>query len=164
MTSEVSSFKITLEDQSATEAFGTSLAEIANPQDILLLNGNLGSGKSIIARAFIRAYCQTNEEIPSPTFTLLQTYDSGPFTVFHFDLYRVNTVEETFELGIEEAFGDGISLIEWPDRLGGQLPNDRLEINIVVGKKLTSREVILKGYGYWTDRLKHSFGNKLINV
>ena len=164
MNSEDASFRITLEDQSATEAFGTRLAEIAYPKDIFLLNGNLGSGKSIIARAFIRTYCQTNEEIPSPTFTLLQTYDSGPFAVFHFDLYRLNTVEETFELGIEEAFDDGISLVEWPDRLGGQLPNDRLEINIMVGRELTSREIILKGYGYWTDRLKHSFGNKLINV
>ena len=160
MTAYDSRFDIELVDHFATENLGTSLAKIADSRDVFLLNGDLGSGKSVLARAFIRAYCQTNEDIPSPTFNLVQTYHSGAFTVYHFDLYRLNSLAEI----LEEAFSDGISLIEWPDRLGDQLPENRLVIHIMAGNELTSRKVLLTGYGCWKIRLIHSFENGTINL
>ena len=130
----------------------------------VILIGNLGTGKSVLARAFIRAYCQTDEDIPSPTFNLVQNYDMGAAPVFHFDLYRLKSEEEVWELGVEEAFADGISLIEWPERLGNWLPINRLEILIMPGNEEKSRKIRLTGFGNWSTRVAENFGSGTKNA
>ncbi|MEK9726225.1 MAG: tRNA (adenosine(37)-N6)-threonylcarbamoyltransferase complex ATPase subunit type 1 TsaE, partial [Rhodospirillaceae bacterium] len=120
--------EIALADEAATEALGRWLAAVAAPGDVIALAGDLGSGKTVLARAVVRAYCDTpGEEVPSPTFTLVQSYEGGAAPVHHFDLYRLEDPDEALELGIEEAFADGVTLIEWPDRLGPWLPAERLD-------------------------------------
>ncbi len=120
--------RLDLPDQSATEALAARLAREARPPEIYALGGPLGAGKTTFARAFVRACGAPDMEVPSPTFTLVQTYDTPVGPLFHFDLFRIRTPEEAFELGIEDAFAEAISLIEWPERLGDLLPRDRLDV------------------------------------
>ncbi|MFD1381147.1 tRNA (adenosine(37)-N6)-threonylcarbamoyltransferase complex ATPase subunit type 1 TsaE [Fodinicurvata halophila] len=125
---------------------------------MILLSGDLGAGKSVFARAFINALPGPQEEVPSPTFTLVQTYQRGAQEVWHFDLYRLESPEEAWELGFEEALADGISLIEWPERLGGELPSSRLEIEIRYKTPQDSREARLTPVGTWCGRLAEQRG------
>ena len=157
-------FKYILANEAETEALGASLAEIAIAGDIIALKGTLGSGKSVLARAFIRKYLKTTETVPSPTFTLVQTYDMGLVPVYHFDLYRIINSEETIELGIEEAFSDGISLIEWPERLESYLPKNHLEIWLRVNNKDSIRNIQLAGPDSWQTRLNNLFSEEPENV
>ena len=108
---------IDLPDENATAALAARLAAVVRPGDIIALKGELGAGKTSFARAFIRAR-GGDETVPSPSFTLVQTYDLPGGTVWHFDLYRLRAAEEAWELGVEEAFHDGIALIEWPGGSG----------------------------------------------
>ena len=101
----------------------------------------------------IRAALGRKEEVPSPTFTLVQTYPFGGGEIWHVDLYRLSLPEEVLELGLEEAFADAISLVEWPDRLGDLLPADRLQIAFVYGAAPDTRHIHLNGHGRWRDRL-----------
>jgi tRNA threonylcarbamoyladenosine biosynthesis protein TsaE len=117
-----------LPDEAATLALGARLASSAQPGDVIALRGALGAGKTTLARGFVRALLGAATEVPSPTFTLVQTYETAKGLVWHFDLYRLEDPEEAWELGIEDAFADGISLIEWPERLGALLPPRRREI------------------------------------
>src|SRR6266700_1981101 len=112
---------IDLPDEAATAALAARIASLARPGDVIALKGELGAGKTSFARAFIRAR-NGREAVPSPTFTLVQTYELPGGAVWHFDLYRLHSPEEAWELGIEEAFHAGIALIEWPERLGSLLP------------------------------------------
>ncbi len=97
--------------------------------DVVLLHGDLGMGKSVFSRAVIRAlYGDDALEVPSPTFTLVQTYDAPVGCVWHFDLYRLSDPDEVYELGWEEAITDGILLVEWPERLGGLIPRKHYEV------------------------------------
>ncbi len=105
-------------------------AEKAKKGDIFALYGTLGMGKSVFARAFIQSLCDV-EDVPSPTFTLVQTYSSSKGEIYHFDLYRLKHPDEVFELGFEDAVHSGISLIEWPENAGCWLPKDVIKINIV---------------------------------
>ena len=164
MTRNKCSFKYILANKAETEALGASLAKIAAPGDIIALKGTLGSGKSVLARAFIRKYSKPAENIPSPTFTLVQSYDMGFVPVYHFDLYRIINPEETIELGIEEAFSDGISLIEWPERLGSYLPKDHLEIWLRVNNKDSTRNIRLAGSKSWQPRLHNLFSEETPNA
>jgi tRNA threonylcarbamoyl adenosine modification protein YjeE len=98
---------------------------------ILCLSGPLGAGKSVFARALIRAlHNDPNLNVPSPTFTLIQTYDTDNFPINHFDLYRLEDPEEIYELGWEDAISEGITIVEWPERLAGMIPARRLDITI----------------------------------
>lgn len=107
-----------------TISLATDFAQKLTRGDVILLDGDLGAGKSVFARAVIRALVGDEAlEVPSPTFTLVQTYDSPRGELYHFDLYRLNDPEDIFELGWEEAL-TGISLVEWPDRLGGYRPKN----------------------------------------
>src|SRR5262245_3241580 len=117
-----------LGDEGATVRLARRVAAIARAGDVIALSGGLGVGKTRFARAFIDALQGDGDEVPSPTFTLVQTYDSPAGTIWHFDLYRLNRPEEAYELGIEEALTDGIVLIEWPERLTNLLPPERLDI------------------------------------
>src|SRR5690349_8824402 len=105
------------------------IAFSARPGDLIALKGDLGAGKTTLARAIIHAMgCDAREEIPSPTFTLVQTYATRRMPVAHLDLYRLNGSSELDELGLDHALRQGVALIEWPERAAGALPGNRLEI------------------------------------
>jgi tRNA threonylcarbamoyladenosine biosynthesis protein TsaE len=117
-----------LPDEAATARAAAELAARLRPGDVVALRGDLGAGKTAFARAAIRALVGDAEaEVPSPTFTLVQTYEAPAGTVWHFDLYRLTDPAEVWELGWEEAAAGGIVLVEWPERLGGLLPPRRIE-------------------------------------
>ena len=116
-------FSMSLTDEAATEQLGATLAQRLRPRDVVALIGGLGAGKTTLARAILRA--ASGDEtlvVPSPTFTLVEVYDTHRGTFWHFDLYRLEQPEQVFELGWEEALAEGIVLIEWPERLGSLLP------------------------------------------
>jgi tRNA threonylcarbamoyladenosine biosynthesis protein TsaE len=151
---------VSLPDPAATQAFAARLARIVQPGDVIALIGDLGMGKTAFARGFVNALATLHglpeEEVPSPTFTLVQTYPLPDFTVYHIDLYRLEDPAEALELGIEDAFADDVSLIEWPDRLGPLLPADRLDICFLPGETGDAREVQIIVHGEqrsWLDRL-----------
>jgi tRNA threonylcarbamoyladenosine biosynthesis protein TsaE len=145
---------IELADEAATALLAARLAGRARQGDVLALAGELGAGKTAFARAFIRARGSGTEEVPSPTFTLVEEYAfPGRPPVFHFDLYRLETPAEAVELGIEEAFADGITLIEWPERLGPLLPAERLELRLEPGARPEQRIATLTPSPGWADRL-----------
>ena len=112
-----------------TVRLGQNLSSIAKKGDVFALYGTLGMGKSVFSRAFIKSLTSANE-VPSPTFTLVQVYEAKDFDIYHFDLYRLKSPEEIFEIGMEEALYDGVCLIEWPEKMQGYLPKNifRLEI------------------------------------
>ncbi|MGX9966614.1 tRNA (adenosine(37)-N6)-threonylcarbamoyltransferase complex ATPase subunit type 1 TsaE [Roseomonas sp. F4] len=140
-----------LDDEAATVALAAKLAARARPGDAILLEGPLGAGKSALARAFLRAACgDPGLEVPSPTFTLVQSYDLPAGPAFHFDLWRLEGPEGLDELGWEEA-REGICLIEWPDRLGALRPEDALAITLAPGATENARVATLTG---WDGRLE----------
>lgn len=152
-----------LVDEAATAALAARLAAGAQPGDVLALRGDLGVGKSSFARAYIGALespagPDADEDMPSPTFTLVQTYDRLPAPVWHFDLYRLDYPEEVYELGIEEALAEGILLIEWPDRLGRLLPAGRLDLALAFGAGPDRRSATLHGSAAWRARLSRLDG------
>jgi tRNA threonylcarbamoyladenosine biosynthesis protein TsaE len=142
-----------LHDEVATANLAAKIAGLAKPGDIIALKGDLGVGKTAFARAFISARCSQQEEVPSPTFTLVQIYEVSPASVWHFDLYRLRTPEDAWELGIEDAFSSGISLVEWPERLGPLLPDRRLEITFEFGDRPSARRASLDPGTSWRTRL-----------
>ncbi len=110
------------------------LAKEIRENDVIALHGNLGMGKSVFARALIRACTDDPElDVPSPTFTLVQLYDTPKGQIAHFDLYRLEDPEEIFDIGWEDALSTGITIIEWPDRLGPYLPRERVDIHLQAG-------------------------------
>lgn len=112
-----------------TEQLGRQLARFARKGDCFALYGTLGMGKSVLSRAFVQELTAA-DEVPSPTFTLVQTYPAPDFEIYHFDLYRLKSAEEIFELGMEEALYEGVCLIEWPEKMGAYLPRKAFRINI----------------------------------
>jgi tRNA threonylcarbamoyladenosine biosynthesis protein TsaE len=144
---------LTLPDESATAALAARLAARAVRGDVIALAGPLGSGKTSFARAFVRARLGAAQEVPSPTFTLVQVYGEDGPAIWHFDLFRLAAPEEAWELGIEEAFADGISLIEWPERLGPLLPDERLEIGLSFAARVQARTATLAASAAWAARL-----------
>jgi len=144
---------IDLPDEKATAALATALAARARRGDVIGLSGPLGSGKTTFARHFIGARIGAGD-VPSPTFTLVETYQpaSGP-AIWHFDLYRIETPEDAYELGIEDAFADGIALIEWPEHLGGLMPHEHLDIALGLGERETARIATLAPSASWVARI-----------
>ena len=140
-----------LSSEQDTRDLAACLALLARRGDVIALEGDLGVGKTVFARAFVTAL-GGGEEVPSPTFTLVQSYDGTSGPIHHFDLYRLASPEDTFELGLEELLPDGISLIEWPDRLGPYMPEDYLTIRIIENSS-TGRVVEAVGAGDWVHRL-----------
>ncbi len=141
------------EDESRTRALAAAIAGLAEAGDVIALKGELGSGKTVFARAFIAALGGLGE-VPSPTFTLVQIYDLAAARVFHFDLYRLEKPEDALELDIDDAFADGISLIEWPEKLGGLLPGDHLLVALSYGETEMRRHCHVSGPESWTERLE----------
>ena len=124
-----------------TKAIALRIKENLQNGDIVLLKGEIGAGKSHFARSLIQAAMDKVEDVPSPTFTLVQTYDTVVGSIWHADLYRLSDQSEVFELGLIDAFGNDIVLIEWPDRLGYLEPQDALTIELVILEN-DKREVI----------------------
>ena len=145
--------EIALADRDATRRLARRLARLARPGDVIGLGGGLGTGKTTLARDFIHALAGAPCEVPSPTFTLAQTYEVGAVTVWHFDLFRLTRPEEVYELGFEDALAGGITLIEWPERLGALLPADRLDITLGQGAAPDSRHARVTAGGAWAGRL-----------
>lgn len=123
-----SPFSLFLADDAATTALGAALAKRAGPGTVILLAGPIGAGKTHLSRAFIRARMGEDIDVPSPTFTLVQTYEDAAGDVWHADLYRLGHTDEVIELGLEAAFDSAICLVEWPDRLGPLIPTGALHL------------------------------------
>jgi tRNA threonylcarbamoyladenosine biosynthesis protein TsaE len=153
-----------LADEAATASLAAAIARAARPGDVIALSGDLGAGKTSFARAFIRALGRGDEDVPSPTFTLVQTYELPTATVWHFDLYRLERPDDVLELGFEDAAAEGsIVLVEWPDRAGGLLPRDRLDLSLTTAAAAaggdpaaTLRRATLAAHSpAWQERLEH---------
>lgn len=115
-------FSTLLHSEAETKDLARKLALCLHPGDVLLLEGPIGAGKSLFARALIQQLLPHPEDIPSPTFTLVQTYAADAFEIWHADLYRLTGPDEVVELGLTEAFEDAVCIVEWPDRLGDLRP------------------------------------------
>jgi len=139
-----------LPDEVATIRFGRALAVRMERGDALCLSGGLGAGKTSLARAVIRTLTRPDEEAPSPTFTLVQSYDGGDLPLAHFDLYRLDSAAEAFELGLDEALDIGAAIIEWPERLGPQRPPDRLDVELTFEGE--GRRARWTPHGSWIGR------------
>lgn len=142
-------FDIPLADETATARLGAAIAAPLCAGDVVALSGPLGAGKTTLARAIIAALTGRGEA-PSPTFTLAETYETDDFTLWHFDLYRLEKAEEVWELGFEEAL-EGVSLIEWPERIERMLPAETLLIRLSMDGP--ARRALVRGAGRWADRL-----------
>lgn len=151
-TTALDSREIALPDAAATLALGRRLGEALGPGDVICLSGNLGAGKSTLARGAIEAWTGQAEEAPSPTYTLVQTYEGEKGELWHVDLYRLKRPDDAWELGLEDAFAEAACLIEWPERLEGQLPRNRLDI--ALAPQGEGRSAALTAHGAWRTRLE----------
>ena len=145
---------IELADEAATQVLGRAIARALRPGEAVCLTGPLGAGKSTLARALVRALTTPDEDVPSPTFTLVQFYEGARLNVAHFDLYRLSSPDEAYEIGLDEALDDGAAVIEWPERLEGRLPPDRLDVGIEFceGPDGERRQARLTPRGAWEGR------------
>lgn len=141
---------ITLAGPEDTARFGAAIAALLQPGDAVLLFGPLGAGKSTLARGLVRALTTADEDVPSPTFTLVQSYDGASFPIAHFDLYRLKGAGEVFELGLDEALDTGVAVIEWPERLSEPPSPDRLEVRLL--RDGEGRRAKLARFGSWIGR------------
>jgi len=144
-----------LADEDGTIRLAEAVAAAARPGDTILLAGDLGAGKTAFARALIRAVADDESlEVPSPTFTLVQTYDLDRFRIAHVDLYRLSDPAELDELGLDDFAADGLVMAEWPERAPGRFGENRLEIHLSVDTTTPdARHARLTAFGNWSARL-----------
>ncbi|MGR3591248.1 tRNA threonylcarbamoyladenosine biosynthesis protein TsaE [Limimaricola soesokkakensis] len=148
---------IPLSDESHSLALARRLAPHLRAGDTLLLSGQIGAGKSFFARALIRARIgNPDEEVPSPTFTLVQSYEAPGGEIWHCDLYRLSDPFELVELGLEEAMGRAICLIEWPDRMGEMAPPEALSLDFEA--RADGHRLSIRGPESWRARLEPVLG------
>src|SRR4029077_18836260 len=151
------SFTVTIANEAALAAFVTDFAGALEPGDLVTLSGDLGAGKTAFARALIRHLSGDDTiDVPSPTFTFVQTYELPRFPLVHADLYRISGTAELAELGFDD-FPDGtVILLEWPDRAAGLLPPDRLDITFTLTPQLAAEErnARVVGYGAFAERVE----------
>lgn len=147
-------------DETQLAAQAAALAPRLGAGDVLFLRGDLGAGKTVFARALIRALAgDADLNVPSPTFTLVQTYDTPAAPLWHFDLYRLKHAEEVYEIGWEDALSGAIMVVEWPERLGtgdgnSLAPRDRLELVLSIAPDNNERRTLrLEPHGKWKDRI-----------
>jgi len=155
------SFILASFSQHEVQILASVLARYARTGDVIALSGDLGAGKTVFAKAFVRALTNEDEDVPSPTFTLVQIYDGyrdgEDLTVWHFDLYRLKSAQEIYETGFEEALSDGVSLIEWPERAGNLLPRDRLIVHLEApAEQPDKRNITITANGSdWIQRMEN---------
>ena len=137
----------------AVKRLGAAIAAQLRRGDVVLLRGDLGAGKTELARSIVRARSGWDVEVPSPTFTLVQTYRTPDLTIAHADLYRMEQDGELAELGLDEAMEDGAVLVEWPERAESYWPETRLEISLVIDGDGQGRRATLTFGGAWASRL-----------
>ena len=142
----MTSLSLALPDDSATTRLGVLLAGLVQPGDTVLLHGPVGAGKTHLARALIQARLGRAEDVPSPSFTLVQTYAADGADIWHADLYRLSHPHDVLELGLDDAFASAICLIEWPDRLGKSTPKNAL--NITLSAEGDGRRAVLSSDGH----------------
>ena len=145
-------FEFSLADEDMTAQLAAQIAPQLRAGDTVLLVGEIGAGKSAFARALIRARLGRMEDVPSPTFTLVQTYQDEQGDIWHCDLYRLTHPEEALELGLDEAFEAAICLIEWPDRLGDAAPQSSLTLTFEAQEN--DHHVAISGPFDWQERLR----------
>lgn len=148
MTAPNRTMTLILADADATTRLATRIAPVLRAGDVILLNGPIGAGKTHFARSLIQARLAAAgrmEDVPSPTFTLIQTYEADGVALWHADLYRLTDPDEAAELGLEEAFTQAICLIEWPDRLGPLRPKQALELTLTPDTASDQRVVSFSG-------------------
>jgi tRNA threonylcarbamoyladenosine biosynthesis protein TsaE len=139
-----------LDREADTARLGAAMGRELQRHEAICLSGPLGAGKSTLARGLIRALSGADVEAPSPTFTLVQTYETRAFPVAHFDLYRLESADEAFELGFDEALDDGAAIVEWAEKLGHHLPPDRLDVALSFDGE--QRRAWLTPHGAWEAR------------
>jgi tRNA threonylcarbamoyladenosine biosynthesis protein TsaE len=142
---------LTLPSLEHTKNLAQNLAHFLKNGDIVALEGPLGAGKTTFARFLIQALAKKPLEVTSPTFNLVQVYDTSTYPIWHFDLYRLKSEEELFETGFEEALSHGILLIEWPCRAASLLPKDHVTLKFFIEQDHT-RYVTVTPSGKWKDR------------
>jgi tRNA threonylcarbamoyladenosine biosynthesis protein TsaE len=143
--------EIALPDAASTEALGVRLGAMLDAGDVVCLSGGLGAGKTTLARGAIAAWVGHAEEAPSPTYTLIQSYEGPKGELWHCDLYRLKQPEEALEAGVVDACESGPCLVEWPERMGPWLPRERLDVQLDFAGE--GRRAALRAHGKWRARL-----------
>jgi len=154
--SETSSFSVALPDEHATRRLAIDIANTVEPGDLVTLSGDLGAGKTTLARTLIRYLADDPAlEVPSPTFTLMQLYELPQFPLVHVDLYRLSGPAELAELGFDDLPERAVVLLEWPDRVDHLLPPDRFDVSLTLAPKLKLefRHARITGYGALAPRV-----------
>ena len=150
-----SHLSLTLASLDDTAKLAERFASLLEAGDVLLLEGDIGMGKSFFARTLIQSTQDDPEDVPSPTFTIVQTYDSRLGEIWHTDLYRLGGPDDVIELGLLEAFDTAICLVEWPDKLQDLAPKSALTLILSQGSQEDARDVVLRWSDpKWDDRLK----------
>ncbi|CUH65024.1 ADP-binding protein [Thalassovita gelatinovora] len=145
---------IDLKTPDKTAALARAVAARLHPGDVILLQGGIGAGKTHFARALIQSLLTEPEDVPSPTFTLVQVYDGKTAEIWHSDLYRLSNPDEAVELGLEDAFESAICLVEWPDRLGELTPANALSLSFEVTGEETRRVAFDWSDDKWDSKLE----------
>ncbi|MDA0902574.1 MAG: tRNA (adenosine(37)-N6)-threonylcarbamoyltransferase complex ATPase subunit type 1 TsaE [Proteobacteria bacterium] len=136
--------ELILNNKEEMRQFARDIAKASKKGDVIGLKGTLGAGKSFFAQQFINALCDEEIDVPSPTFNLVYNYSTNSGEIYHFDLYRLKDENELYNIGIEDALINGISLIEWPEIAQNFLGKNYKEIEIKIGKSEEQRIVTLK--------------------
>ena len=137
-------YEINLSSPDDTCDFAQRLGGLLGPRDVLLFEGEIGAGKTHFARCLIQSLLLESEDVPSPTFTLVQTYDTSGFEIWHADLYRLTSPDEVVELGLTDAFETALCLVEWPDRLADLSPKNALSIFLEMTEIPGERRMVLR--------------------
>ncbi|MGR3637430.1 MAG: tRNA (adenosine(37)-N6)-threonylcarbamoyltransferase complex ATPase subunit type 1 TsaE [Shimia sp.] len=146
---------ITLNSPPETQALAVQIGATLTVGDVLLLEGPIGAGKTHFARSLIQALLPVQEDVPSPTFTLVQVYDESGSEIWHADLYRLSSPDEVVELGLTDAFEEAICLVEWPDRLAELAPENALHLQFEVSELAEQRRLTLSWTSlHWSEKLE----------
>ncbi|WP_299421714.1 tRNA (adenosine(37)-N6)-threonylcarbamoyltransferase complex ATPase subunit type 1 TsaE [uncultured Shimia sp.] len=146
---------ISLNSPAETQAFATQVATLLSPGDVVLLEGSIGAGKTHFARSLIQSLLPVMEDVPSPTFTLVQVYDGPSSEIWHADLYRLSAPDEVVELGLTDAFEDAICLVEWPDRLAELAPENALTLRFELSQQEEHRVLTMSApSSNWAKKLE----------
>ena len=150
--------ELMLHGSADTEALGARIAAGLRVGTAVALEGDLGAGKTVLARSILRAL-GVEEDVPSPTFTLVQSYETAKLPVRHYDLYRIEKATEMEELALEEALDEGAALIEWPERAASYIPDDALHVRLEIAGE-NSRWAMIKGPLRWSETLGRELDSK----